>query len=142
MTSLGFENYAEALKIYLSKYREVSLKVSQKCSLRNFSGSRLTLCHRLNPLGVRIDQEAKAKVSDRLVAHQQRSQVDLKEPTTFWEANQERELNTMQVRTETCMEGRPATTAQLVEMVTRAAMAIFEYIGVQGVGLASRWAAR
>jgi hypothetical protein len=24
MTSLGFENYAEALKIYLSKYREVS----------------------------------------------------------------------------------------------------------------------
>jgi hypothetical protein len=26
MTSLGFENYAEALKIYLSKYREVSFK--------------------------------------------------------------------------------------------------------------------
>jgi len=25
MTSLGFENYAEALKIYLSKYREVGL---------------------------------------------------------------------------------------------------------------------
>ena len=24
MTSLGFENYSEALKIYLSKYREVS----------------------------------------------------------------------------------------------------------------------
>lgn len=24
MTSLGFENYAEALKIYLSRYREVS----------------------------------------------------------------------------------------------------------------------
>lgn len=24
MTSLGFENYAEALKVYLSKYREVS----------------------------------------------------------------------------------------------------------------------
>jgi nuclear transcription Y subunit beta len=24
MTSLGFENYAEALKIYLSKYRDVS----------------------------------------------------------------------------------------------------------------------
>lgn len=23
MTSLGFENYSEALKIYLSKYREV-----------------------------------------------------------------------------------------------------------------------
>lgn len=25
MTSLGFENYAEALKIYLSKYREVRM---------------------------------------------------------------------------------------------------------------------
>jgi hypothetical protein len=25
MTSLGFENYAEALKIYLSKYREVNI---------------------------------------------------------------------------------------------------------------------
>lgn len=24
MTSLGFENYSEALKIYLSKYRDVS----------------------------------------------------------------------------------------------------------------------
>lgn len=24
MTSLGFENYSEALKIYLAKYREVS----------------------------------------------------------------------------------------------------------------------
>lgn len=24
MTSLGFENYAEALKVYLSKYREVT----------------------------------------------------------------------------------------------------------------------
>jgi hypothetical protein len=28
MTSLGFENYAEALKIYLSKYREVWFAVS------------------------------------------------------------------------------------------------------------------
>lgn len=28
MTSLGFENYAEALKIYLAKYREVSLPQS------------------------------------------------------------------------------------------------------------------
>jgi hypothetical protein len=65
------------------------------------------------------------------VAHRQQSQVDLKEPTTFWEANQERELNMMQVRTGTCTEGRQATTAQLVEMVTRAAMGIFEYIGVK-----------
>lgn len=31
MSSLGFENYAEALKIYLSKYREVvmTLLISQ-----------------------------------------------------------------------------------------------------------------
>jgi nuclear transcription Y subunit beta len=29
MTSLGFENYSEALKIYLSRYREVSLPPSQ-----------------------------------------------------------------------------------------------------------------
>lgn len=28
MTSLGFENYSEALKIYLSRYREVSCQVS------------------------------------------------------------------------------------------------------------------
>jgi nuclear transcription Y subunit beta len=28
MTSLGFENYSEALKIYLSRYREVSLTSS------------------------------------------------------------------------------------------------------------------
>jgi hypothetical protein len=27
MTSLGFENYAEALKIYLARYREVSVCV-------------------------------------------------------------------------------------------------------------------
>jgi nuclear transcription Y subunit beta len=27
MTSLGFENYSEALKIYLSRYREVSCKL-------------------------------------------------------------------------------------------------------------------
>lgn len=27
MTSLGFENYAEALKIYLAKYREVSILI-------------------------------------------------------------------------------------------------------------------
>lgn len=28
MSSLGFENYAEALKIYLSKYREVGLSLT------------------------------------------------------------------------------------------------------------------
>lgn len=28
MTSLGFENYAEALKIYLTKYREVSCQTT------------------------------------------------------------------------------------------------------------------
>jgi histone H3/H4 len=29
MTSLGFENYAEALKVYLSKYREVRMRVPE-----------------------------------------------------------------------------------------------------------------
>lgn len=33
MTSLGFENYAEALKIYLAKYRDVC------CVLLSFTGS-------------------------------------------------------------------------------------------------------
>lgn len=38
MTSLGFENYAEALKIYLSKYREVSplvLPIGSHCILHH-----------------------------------------------------------------------------------------------------------
>lgn len=30
MTSLGFENYAEALKVYLSKYRDVSVASNYK----------------------------------------------------------------------------------------------------------------
>lgn len=42
MTSLGFENYSEALKIYLSKYREVSF-VCPFTSLSN-----LDKRHRLN----------------------------------------------------------------------------------------------
>lgn len=37
MTSLGFENYAEALKIYLSKYREVSCSLSFAVSEGHFS---------------------------------------------------------------------------------------------------------
>lgn len=45
MTSLGFENYAEALKIYLSKYREVSRTLS-------FAFSVL-ISSRLNPQGGR-----------------------------------------------------------------------------------------
>ena len=34
MTSTGFENYAEALKIYLAKYREVSLKLLASAALQ------------------------------------------------------------------------------------------------------------
>jgi hypothetical protein len=34
MTSLGFENYSEALKIYLSKYREVMCPIIQQSCLR------------------------------------------------------------------------------------------------------------
>lgn len=68
MTSLGFENYAEALKIYLSKYREVS-----KHDLEIFANFLVTfsneseLTHfRLNQPGARIDQEAKG-LEQRLV---------------------------------------------------------------------------
>jgi hypothetical protein len=32
MTSLGFENYAEALKIYLARYREVSFRIFYPCT--------------------------------------------------------------------------------------------------------------
>ena len=32
MTSLGFENYAEALKVYLSKYREVIITLTTSLS--------------------------------------------------------------------------------------------------------------
>lgn len=58
MTSLGFENYAEALKIYLSKYREVShldwihVSINMPVQLR-LTASR----HRL--LVARIVQEVK-----------------------------------------------------------------------------------
>jgi hypothetical protein len=34
MTSLGFENYSEALKVYLSKYREVSPPRYRTCFQR------------------------------------------------------------------------------------------------------------
>lgn len=34
MTSLGFENYAEALKIYLARYREVSVCINRQMNLR------------------------------------------------------------------------------------------------------------
>ena len=39
MTSLGFENYAEALKIYLSKYREVSFDFIPSVSFVNLTGT-------------------------------------------------------------------------------------------------------
>lgn len=34
MTSLGFENYAEALKIYLARYREVSVCMYRQLNIR------------------------------------------------------------------------------------------------------------
>lgn len=36
MTSLGFENYGEALKIYLARYREVSIPIPDPRSLHNY----------------------------------------------------------------------------------------------------------
>lgn len=43
MTSLGFENYAEALKIYLAKYREVSYALPT-CLLRRGCSSEPPSC--------------------------------------------------------------------------------------------------
>lgn len=46
MTSLGFENYAEALKIYLSKYREVmSSQVPLGRRLSHLRPASYVLCH-------------------------------------------------------------------------------------------------
>lgn len=56
MTSLGFENYAEALKIYLSKYREVSL---QQTSAQIVYALIITR-HSLHEPRTRIDQQAAA----------------------------------------------------------------------------------
>jgi len=68
MTSLGFENYAEALKIYLSKYREVS------CSARLAfpSDPKLTISRpNLHAPKIRIDQQAVAasRAEDLSAAH-------------------------------------------------------------------------
>lgn len=41
MTSLGFENYSEALKIYLSRYREVSCQLFLALPLFSFVASYL-----------------------------------------------------------------------------------------------------
>lgn len=43
MNSLGFENYAETLKIYLAKYREVSEKKLLTISLLNYTNLVETL---------------------------------------------------------------------------------------------------
>ena len=53
MTSLGFENYAEALKIYLSKYREVSSEAWYLLA------SSYLPYYRRNQQGERTDLEAK-----------------------------------------------------------------------------------
>lgn len=42
MTSLGFENYSEALKVYLSKYREVC---TPHPSRQHLSGELTNQCH-------------------------------------------------------------------------------------------------
>jgi histone H3/H4 len=47
MTSLGFENYSEALKIYLAKYRDVSRTPAKKTVLILTLNSR-NLCETIN----------------------------------------------------------------------------------------------
>jgi len=64
MTSLGFENYAEALKIYLSKYREVSFDFLSFLSFVNLTGT-INLNNELigmrpNPQGARTRTDLQA----------------------------------------------------------------------------------
>ena len=49
MTSLGFENYAEALKIYLAKYREVSHSFLLLSRLPQRSSPRNSVAHQRTP---------------------------------------------------------------------------------------------
>lgn len=58
MTSLGFENYSEALKIYLSKYREVGcpLVVSTSETRATRAGRLITTCSSLSPTGAKISK--------------------------------------------------------------------------------------
>jgi hypothetical protein len=85
MTSLGFENYAEALKIYLSKYREVSITPKYRPVM--FSrpvkqGSRFLTRSRssLSLIEARIRTGRAAKVTEPLVALH-RAQAPFQEPT-------------------------------------------------------------
>lgn len=62
MTSLGFENYAEALKIYLSKYREVSsqpLGPDQEPATVRQRPVLTTRCCSLNQTGARTSRTAR-----------------------------------------------------------------------------------
>lgn len=63
MTSLGFENYSEALKIYLSKYREVGVpqQDARRCHIRGLEASQLTAsCSSLSPIEMRTNRTDRA----------------------------------------------------------------------------------
>jgi hypothetical protein len=101
MTSLGFENYAEALKIYLSKYREVSYD-THEIALQHLSRSALTMAstfQRLTRGFSNNQQEVKIRIGLAvpvldllldllpLTPRQRILRVDLRAPTMFLRAS-------------------------------------------------------
>lgn len=128
MTSLGFENYAEALKIYLSKYREVSYATQNMrppastydlCSLgprftrlmQNFSNNRLEETTKIDLVAPVLDQLRELLLQMQL---QQRSRVEQRVPTMFSPVNRSK-LNTTAV----LMFMVPLITVLLEEKVIR-----------------------
>jgi hypothetical protein len=85
MTSLGFENYAEALKIYLSKYREVRMQppsapVTRPSFLTSYRSS-------LSPIGERTRTGPRVRATELQV-------VPLRDPARFPEPNSRRKAQT------------------------------------------------
>lgn len=117
MTSLGFENYAEALKIYLSKYREVSFFLLQLVFLLYNYQSIANGSHRPNQHAARTGQAVKEVSEEPLQAeqagpqmrpHRQPFKAEPKEPTTY-----KRRESTTLARMEVCTVAKH-TTEQLV----------------------------
>lgn len=132
MTSLGFENYAEALKIYLSKYREVSDIVATSAdgpSPRPPPAKIEPDNHcRPNRPGVSKDQVVKVVLVPPLQVHQDPqmrhlllSKVGLRGPIVSSVVNKEKLATTMETLTATCTVGKSQVdiTAQQAGMVTR-----------------------
>jgi hypothetical protein len=71
MTSLGFENYAEALKIYLARYREVSQTL---IPIVMSDQIRLSMQLKVDPL-----EQVQEQLNNQQQEEQQLTKVELKE---------------------------------------------------------------